>query len=223
MSRPLASTAAFIATAATGAAMAPVDAAEPPSCFGKPATIVSHDRDVKGTRHADVIVVTGDAQVSGRGGNDRICGSWIVHAGPGNDRVRFGRPFHGDFVEFDGGKGDDRLVLRSNAPARIDGGPGKDRITSRRGWQYVLGGPGADTIATGPGKDEIQGGRGDDRIRGQHGPDTITGDAGSDTMRGGYGRDRISDSAGADDVARGGPGVDTCSMSVEHRISCERS
>lgn len=221
--RPLAAFGAALAVAATGTIAAPAGAERPPTCFGKQATIVSHDRDVVGTGRADVIVVTGAAQVTGHGGDDRICGSWIVHAGAGDDRVRFGRPFHGDFVDVEGGRGNDRVLLTSAAPGRVTGGHGNDRISTRRGWQYVLGGRGADTITAGPGSDEIQGGGGNDLIRGQHGSDAISGDAGSDTMLGGYGRDRIDDSAGRDDVARGGPGLDTCAATVEHRIGCERS
>jgi Ca2+-binding RTX toxin-like protein len=218
--RPLAVLGAVLSVAAAGAITAPADAARTPTCFGRQATIVSHDRDVVGTRHADVIVVTGAAQVSARGGDDRICGAWIVYAGPGDDRVRFGHRFHGDFVEFQGGRGHDRLSLVSAAPGRLDGGPGNDRIVTKRGWQYALGGRGADTITTGPGNDEIQGGGGNDVLRGQHGSDSLAGDTGSDTMFGGYERDRIDDSAGRDDVARGGPGADPCAATVEHRISC---
>ena len=68
-------------TSAAGAA----DSAAP-TCFGKPATITGSGL-LRGTAGPDVIVAYGAAEVHALGGNDRVCGAFVVVAGAGADRV----------------------------------------------------------------------------------------------------------------------------------------
>jgi Ca2+-binding RTX toxin-like protein len=89
----------------------------PPTCDGKPATIVGTDGrdDLKGTQGPDVIVGLGgnDINIKGLGGNDVICGGkgW-------------------DFLW--GGWGKDTLLGQAGRDA-IDGGDGKDRCEGGKG------------------------------------------------------------------------------------------
>ena len=80
-------------------------------CHGHKATIVGHGH-VKGTKHADVIVLTGPSTVDAGAGNDIVCGSSghdVINAGTGNDKV-YGNG--GNDVE-NGGAGNDTLNLSS--------------------------------------------------------------------------------------------------------------
>jgi trypsin len=93
-------------------------AAEPPTCKGKPATIVgTSGNDVpNGTPDKDVIVgLGGNDKLSGLAGNDLICG------GSGKDTLK-------------GGKGTDKLFGEAGNDT-LTGGPGKDKLK---------GGPGKD-------------------------------------------------------------------------------
>ena len=90
--------------------------AQPPTCKGKPATIVgTNGNDVrKGTSGKDVIVgLGGNDQLSGLAGNDLICGGAgkdTLKGGKGNDKLS-------------GGKGNDTLM----------GGPGEDNLKGGAG------------------------------------------------------------------------------------------
>jgi RTX calcium-binding nonapeptide repeat (4 copies) len=93
----------------------------PPSCKGKPATIVgTNGRDVrKGTSGKDVMVGLGGSDtLSGLAGNDVICG------GAGKDTLK-------------GGKGSDKLL----------GGAGKDTLKGGPGNDKLKGGAGKDKQA----------------------------------------------------------------------------
>jgi RTX calcium-binding nonapeptide repeat (4 copies) len=92
--------------------------AAPPTCKGRPATIVgTSGNDVrKGTSGKDVIVgLGGNDRLSGLAGNDLICGR------AGNDTLK-------------GGKGNDKLYGKAGKDT-LKGGPGKDKLE---------GGPGKD-------------------------------------------------------------------------------
>jgi Ca2+-binding RTX toxin-like protein len=92
--------------------------AAPPTCKGRPATIVgTSGNDVrKGTSGKDVIVgLGGNDRLSGLAGNDLICGR------AGKDTLK-------------GGKGNDKLYGKAGKDT-LKGGPGKDKLE---------GGPGKD-------------------------------------------------------------------------------
>ncbi|HEU5040135.1 MAG TPA: hypothetical protein VFT84_04900, partial [Gemmatimonadales bacterium] len=88
----------------------------PPTCKGKPATIVGTNRsDVRsGTAAADVIVgLGGNDKLSGLAGNDLICG------GAGKDTLN-------------GGKGNDKLFGEAGKDT-LRGGPGNDKLKGGAG------------------------------------------------------------------------------------------
>ena len=169
-----------------------------PRCLGKPATIVGSGA-VRGTAHADVIVVAGgDDRVDGGGGNDRIC------TGGGDDQIA-------------GGTGSDR----------VDAGPGADSVEGGNGSDWVIGGIGRDSLIGNRGNDQLFGGAGDrDFVNGGLGDDgALDGGAGDfDQVIGGVGNDKLFGGAGVGDVLRsdrggdlvdGGPGAhDTASFAV---------
>jgi Ca2+-binding RTX toxin-like protein len=60
------------------------------------------------------------------------------------------------------GDGDDSFLLDASAPfttvtvgARVNGGPGNDRITTAEGPDVIVGGPGANTVRAGAGNDRV--------------------------------------------------------------------
>jgi RTX calcium-binding nonapeptide repeat (4 copies) len=92
----------------------------PPTCNGKPATIVGTDGsdDLGGTQGPDVIVgLGGNDFTNGRHGNDVICG------GDGADYI-------------DGGLGEDRLLGQAGRDA-LSGHKGKDRCEGGKGIDYT--------------------------------------------------------------------------------------
>ncbi len=213
------------ALGALGALVVPLLLADPghagsPRCFGEKATIVADSGYVAGTPGADVIVVSGNAEVHGMGGDDRICGSDLVYGGPGNDRIHYGGLSEYD-LELHGGRGDDRIFLTSKVFGDINGGPGADRLASRAGEQWINGGPGDDLITGGAGEDRLSGGRGDDVVRGNAGHDKVYGYAGDDRVYGGTGHDVLQGNGGRD-AGFGGPGRDTCDDSIERAVNCGR-
>jgi RTX calcium-binding nonapeptide repeat (4 copies) len=99
----------------------------PPTCNGKPATILGTDGsdDLGGTQGPDVIVgLGGNDFPDGRGGNDVICG------GDGADYI-------------DGGHGEDTLLGQAGRDALI-GGDGKDRCEGGKGKDWAASGKFAD-------------------------------------------------------------------------------
>jgi uncharacterized delta-60 repeat protein len=109
----------------------------PPTCAGKPATIIGTEAadTLTGTPQKDVIV--------GLGGKDRIRAggaSDIVCAGSGNDTLAG----QGGKDQLRGEKGKDRLLGGSGAD-RLIGGPGADRLVGGPGNDKLLGGPGNDS------------------------------------------------------------------------------
>jgi Ca2+-binding RTX toxin-like protein len=99
----------------------------PPTCNGKPATILGTDGsdDLGGTQGPDVIVgLGGNDFTNGRHGNDVICG------GQGADYI-------------DGGAGEDTLLGQAGRDALI-GGDGKDRCEGGKGKDWAASGKFAD-------------------------------------------------------------------------------
>lgn len=99
----------------------------PPTCGGKPATVLGTNRNdtINGTNGNDVIMTfSGNDTVDGRGGNDRICGA------SGNDVLR-------------GGPGND-LVFGDSGADRLDGGPGNDTLDGGTQTDVCVSGGGSD-------------------------------------------------------------------------------
>jgi len=133
---------------AAGRAHSLAAAAVPPTCNGKPATIVgpAGDSTVTGTSGADVIVdLSGNNKIRGFGGNDTIC------AGPGNDAIS-------------GGGGADW----------VDAGDGLNSVEGNSGRDTLITGSGIDELEGNGGDDTLTGGRGADKFRGGDGTDTAT-------------------------------------------------
>ena len=113
----------------------PVDAAAEAAavrkCFGKRPTIVVRGRSGRGTKRADVILVTrrGGARVDAGRGADRICGGRgrdTLIGGAGNDRISSG----GGRDRLRGGSGIDSFRTRGRG-VRTDAAIG-ERINGRR-------------------------------------------------------------------------------------------
>ena len=192
--------------APTGTPMVPSD---PPTCHGRPATIVGTAADdvIVGTPGDDVIVaLDGDDTVWSLSGNDTVC------LGSGDDRLAAGPG--GDLGI--GGAGDD-LLRGGPGSDGLAGGPGDDRLAGHGGGDTLKGGPGADLLGGGVGRDQSHGGAGPDRIYSGPGSDASYGGAGDDTLFGHDGDDRLQGDAGADrafggngrDLVLGGSGDDT--------------
>ncbi len=119
-------------------------------------------------------------------------------------------------IEF--GAGNDQLDVNPNIsiPIIVDGGAGKDRLTTGSGNDSIVdflddneiaSGGGNDRILTGDGRDKISGGDGDDTIDAGNGANDIDGDNGNDHIAAGSGVDKIHGGQG-DDFIRGGAGSD---------------
>ena len=137
----------------------------PPTCDGKPATIVgtSGNDSLGGTPADDVIVGLGGNDTLGRDwmaarGNDVFCG------GDGADQL-FGGP---DNDTLNGGDGIDSLHGGDGGDDTLIGGPGDDhRLYGWRGNDKLNGGQGNDApLIGGPGKDTLNGGKGKDNCVG---------------------------------------------------------
>lgn len=153
----------------------------PPTCWGRPATIVGSGL-IHGTRGDDVIVVRGAGEVHAGAGDDRVCGALVVFGGPGSDRIRYGGR-GGDYPELHGGAGADVIVLRRARLGYLYGEGGPDVLRGAGGEQWLSGGPGDDRIAGGDGADHLFGQRGDDELRGGPGADVGDGGPGTDRCR----------------------------------------
>jgi RTX calcium-binding nonapeptide repeat (4 copies)/WD40-like Beta Propeller Repeat len=105
------------------------------------------DRDLRGTRGADVICgFGGNDLIVGAGGNDTLLG------GAGRDELRGGRGRD----RLSGGPGRD--VLRGGPDAdRLSGGPGRDQIFGQGGADRLLARDGSrDLVSGGPGVDTVR-------------------------------------------------------------------
>ncbi|NJM63486.1 MAG: calcium-binding protein [Oscillatoriales cyanobacterium RU_3_3] len=172
---------------------------------------------------------------SGAEGNDTINASFAgtnaafitLDGGLGND-VLIGNTTTGvnnNFTAtnfFNGGEGDDRILLSSLRDRIIGNAAGNDTIsfattasftgttvsviTDTLGSNFITGGNSTDVILTGAGDDILFGGTG--TITGVFDNDRLTAGAGNDTILGGFGNDVLIGDEG-NDFLGGGPGSDT--------------
>lgn len=174
---PHALAATAVATAAVAAVLTgqdPADAATSaraaaPTCFGQPATIRGTGL-LRGTPGDDVIIAGGSGtEVQAGGGDDRICGAFIVYGGTGDDRIAFFRAGYAE-AELRGQAGEDR-IYSSAALAFLYGGQDDDVLVGGTGEQWLVGEGGADRLVGGRGPDHLLGGTGRDRADGGAGRD----------------------------------------------------
>ena len=216
-------TVALVAWAALLAAvLSPLDASAsssaPPTCFGRPATIVGSGLSViHGTRGVDVMVLSGGAEAEGQEGGDFICGAARAFGGRGDDHILYAGPPRA--IDLWGGRGNDRIILDSpGSGGDVVGGPGRDFISDRDAGHRLTGGSGRDVLVGGGGNDGLFGGRGRDVLRGNDGIDRLFGATAKDRLFGGRGPDILNGGDGTD-VGRGGPGGDTCTE-IEKAFNC---
>ncbi len=180
---------------------------------------------------------TGNDTLSGGAGNDvlkaSVDGTWSGSYAAQNAGSGAGVAGTGETVSisgknrnqdvFDGGAGEDTLVLGSGNDAlflddsfsaggdkariagieTIDAGTGDDVVdlTSSRfayGDVRIDGGAGNDVLWGSAGNDRLDGGTGDDRLDGGAGNDVLDGGDGRDTVAGGLGNDTLQGGAGND-------------------------
>lgn len=181
----------------------------PPTCDGRPATIIgTPGPDVlTGTLGPDTIAsLAGNDRVVGRAGNDRIC------LGTGNDRGIGGTGNDRIFAE----AGND-ILLGQAGNDRLAGASGRDTARGGSGNDQILGGAQNDRLFGDSGNDTIQGNTGNDDLFGNQGRDLLFGNQGRDLLFGDAGRDRLVGGSGFD-RASGGADADSCGAEV--RISC---
>lgn len=112
----------------------------------------------------------------------------------------------GQFIEINGGAGDDRIVT-GRADSLMLGGSGNDRLTGAQFDDTLKGGSGDDRLDGGAGTDLLQGQQGHDRIFGGGGDDQLLGGSENDRLHGEAGRDRLVGGDGNDQLS-GGDGND---------------
>ncbi len=190
--------------------------------------------DLRGDLGVNVLTGgNGDDRLAGRDGDDLLTGgdgADLLLGDAGNDTFRVQGDTHvGDYIH--GGAGTDILagtaaddvirLRRLSEVERIDGGDGRDIITSEDGRALGLDlsqalvrnieeiqGSALDDLIIGSGtSDLVLGGRGADRLRGHGGEDLLNGGHGNDQIAGGAGDDRLVGGLGAD-VLEGGSGSD---------------
>ena len=188
----------------------------PPSCFGKPATIV-------GTPGNDTLVGQGGVSdvIWGGGGNDTIIGGDFY----GEDQIPGSAP---DLLC--GGPGDDR-VLGSPGNDKLSGGKGNDRVDGENGADVEQGNAGRDRVGSGsfadadaandvsrggPGNDVLLGGWGKDKLYGQGGADQIVDEEcdGPTLLSGGAGNDYLESWSSSFE----GYGENVCNVVGDHVI-----
>ncbi len=204
----------------TGTAGA-VTAGAPPTCKGRPVTILGTDAadNLRGTNHRDVILaLDGDDRIDGRGGNDVICGGAgrdQILGGSGADKLFGGadgrseqrsednvRLMVGDVVQ--GGPGDDLIDLGYDERQQTFGSVQRDRL-SYKGSAFrvvvTLGSPKGRGHARGDGRDLLKphpfltllGSDRGDQLTGSTYGDEILGRGGADVIDGAGGRDTLVD------------------------------
>ncbi|MCZ4496658.1 MAG: hypothetical protein JWM25_1241, partial [Thermoleophilia bacterium] len=96
-----------------------------------------------------------------------------------------------------------------DAPERMVGTSGGDKLCGGSGNALLEGSAGGDYLYGWSGNDTILGGTGDDVLNGQGGADTLRGGDGADSLNGGAGNDYVNGEEGNDLHVRGGGGSDT--------------
>lgn len=160
-----------------------------------------------------------------------------LRGGDGNDTIGIGAE---TFASSFGGPGRDRFHFGQAPRAFADGGPGRDRLShsdptfldvaartswtrdrnSDRRYDYKLTFRDLEVYRGSWYRDRLYGSNRDDVLDGREGTDLLVGRRGNDVLLGGPQRDPDDGLGTWDDVARGGPGRDTCDAPREH--SCER-
>jgi Ca2+-binding RTX toxin-like protein len=97
--------------------------------------------------------------------DELICGAAVIdgfwfNGGAGDDVMIVGRNVPAP-ATLRGGAGNDTLVGGASND-RLSGGPGDDKLVGRGGEDWLYGGPGSDTLVGGPGEDACVGGPGQD-------------------------------------------------------------
>lgn len=214
---------------------APAQAASPPRCHDRVATIVgtAGDDTLVGTDGPDVIVgLAGADRIDGRGGDDVICGGTDrgsgerrtagddIDGGPGSDWIDPGRDrrrldYYGaaDILRYSRATAGIQADL-SSATGTVTTGGDTDRIRVAQGL-WVLGSQYDDVIVGTRFDDDLEGNKGADLLQGGRGDDGIDelvgvfsrSDRDADRKEGGAGDDSIQATGGAD-VLDGGAGDD---------------
>jgi Ca2+-binding RTX toxin-like protein len=85
-------------------------------------------------------------------------------------------------ISYNGGAGDDIVIVARNVPAPVTlrGGPGNDTLVGGAGDDKLIGGAGDDTLVPRGGGDWLYGGPGNDTLIGGPGEDTCVGGSGHD-------------------------------------------
>jgi serralysin len=123
-----------------------------------------------------------------------------------------------------GGRGNDRITVRSGGLA--SGDDGNDTILALGPNSTGVGGSGNDMLTGAGGKQTFAGLKGNDLLEGGSGPDVLKGGVGNDRLYGGPGKDALSGNAGNDklyggqddDKLYGGPGKDKLVGGSGHNV-----
>ena len=93
-------------------------------------------------------------------------------------------------IRVNGANGADVIsVIGLSLPCELNGGNGRDTLTSGAGADLLLGGNGKDILLSLAGIDRLNGGNGKDTLDGGEGDDTLDGGRGIDLLTGGLGAD----------------------------------
>jgi Ca2+-binding RTX toxin-like protein len=176
-------------------------AADVPTCFDRPATIVGTEGDdvLDGTPGDDVIVGLGgfDLISGGTGGDDVICAGdnpvvddggrfgpqgEQIFGGPGDDLIAGGPGWD----EIHGDQGDDTIFTDDVAGTAAASSPVPTRANPicRARDNGVILDPDRQVAYGGPGDDVLTGGRDNEQLWGDQGDDILRGGPGADCLRG---------------------------------------
>ena len=106
-----------------------------------------------------------------------------------------------------GSGNNDTLLGAAASASTVEGGAGRDTITTGTAADSISGGTGNDTITAGGGNDIVDAGDGDDSVTMAAGTVNVSGGAGNDTIA-------MAATLTASDTVNGGDGTDTLSMTV---------
>ncbi len=166
--------------------------------------------------------ISGDDRVYGDAGSDRLFGGSgvdLLYGGNGQDRFYVGAGEQEGGDSYDGGAGNDTLIVATGvavpsagASTSIEslsavGSNGADDITGFSGSDSISGAGGSDDLRGASGGDSLYGDNGNDQVRGQDGDDTAEGGSGLDNLFGGTGDDLLVGDT-ANDQLVGGTGSD---------------
>jgi Ca2+-binding RTX toxin-like protein len=157
---------------------------------------------LRGDEYGRTTIINGTGRTDR--GFDTVTVTSIIKVGETEVATDQGTFYNVTLVKWEGGGGDDKLVVNNlNIPLEADGGDGDDTIQGGNGSNKISGGAGNDEIKGGNGRNDISGGDGNDTIQGGNGRNKLDGGAGNDTIQGGDALNEISGGAG-DDKIKGG-------------------